>query len=77
MNRERGEQSCEIGSDKAWVFKLRREIRNTPLASSLMDSLRPLAALGVDMEELEFVIDDTRAEYQQKLTSLGIADIYR
>jgi hypothetical protein len=42
-----------------------------------MDSLRPLAALGVDMEELEFVMDDTRAEYQQKLTSLGIADIYR
>jgi hypothetical protein len=71
------EQSCEIGVDKAWVFQLGCEIRNTPLASSLMDSLRPLAALGVDMKKLEFVMDETRAEYQQKLTSLGIADIYR
>ena len=48
----------------------------TPLTSAEMDYLRPLAATGVDMAMLAYVIDDTRPELQQKLNALGISDIY-
>ena len=74
--RERGEQSGEIGFDRAWVFKLRKLINATPVANSVMESLRPLEVLGVDMEELAFILEDTRGEMQHKLTVLKISDTY-
>ena len=74
--RERGELSCEIGNDRAWMFRLKREMQSSPLANSVMDALRPLAQLGVDMEMLEFVVGGTRPEMQAKLNELGIASQY-
>ena len=41
-----------------------------------MESLRPLGALGVDLDKLEYVLGDTRAELQQKLALLSISDTY-
>ena len=70
--RERGEKSGEIGCDRAWMYTLRKEISATPLAISAMESLRPLGALGVDLDKLEYVLGDTRAELHQKLTLLSI-----
>ena len=76
MSRERGELSCELGSDRAWMFRLKRELQLTPLPNSLLDALQPLSVVGIDLEMLAFVIEDTRAEMQAKLTSLGIANVY-
>lgn len=74
--RERGELSGEIGSDRAWMFRLKRELKSTPLANSLLESLQPLATLGVDMEMLTFVLEDTRSELQMKMETLGISAQY-
>ena len=76
MSRERGELSCELGSDRAWMFQLKRELQLTPLPNSLLDALQPLSVVGIDLEMLAFVIEEMRGEMQAKLAFLGIADVY-
>jgi hypothetical protein len=57
-----GEEPCELGNDKGWVFQLKKLIDMTPLPANITAAIAPLAELGIDMDMLSFVLEDTRPE---------------
>ena len=62
-----------VGIDAVWKRRLTCAIAETPLEQSLLDALRPLIGLleGIDMADLEAVIEDKRAEWRNELYSDG------
>jgi hypothetical protein len=62
-----------VGIDAVWKRRLTCAISETPLEQSLLDALRPLVGLleGIDMADLEAVIEDKRAEWRNELYSDG------
>ena len=64
----------EVGEDDAWVFTLRKAIREQPIPVSIHAALEPLVAhAGFDPELVEFVIEGRRKTIRAKLTYIGCA----
>ena len=69
-----GEESQQLGDDAAFAFRFKKALQQEPLAASVLDSLRPLAkAHGLDMEELEFIIEVRVPTLRATLEAEGIA----
>ena len=56
--------------DTMWKRKVMKLMKETPLASSLLDAVRPLVALlggAVELENFEEIINDKRREWGELL----------
>ena len=62
-----------IGVDAIWKRRLTRALADTPLAQNALEAVAPLVDLleGADLDDLEAVIDDKRAEWRDELYSDG------
>eukprot|EP01047_Picozoa_sp_COSAG01_P061193 COSAG01_NODE_7606_length_3129_cov_63.881848_1_plen_308_part_00 len=75
--RRAGEEGGEHGSDGAFVFCLRKGLRDTKLVASVREALAPLCAeAGIDIEMVDFVIATRVPTLQATLNREQIAEGY-
>jgi hypothetical protein len=75
---DQGAADGTVGVDVIWKRKLRSLLADTPLTASLEESVAPLAALGIDQDDLAAVIEEKRDEWAPMLVgSFGLDASYR
>ncbi len=62
----------EFADCSSWLFLFTKALNETPIAISLKEAMKGLEKVGIDLEELEFVLENERDNMAAKLRSKGL-----